>query len=784
MNEPATIPAKLMSAERLYQGAPPALNQVQDETPEFVEYWRTIMWRKWSILAFASCVAVMTYAVISQMVPLYGSSAIVLVETDRPKLVSIRDPYNREGSYYREYFQTQVEVLKSRAVAERVVANLKLAEHPDFDPRQRKPSAIRRWTSEHFPSLAALYWEPAFDDEASRKAAVLDKFAESLSIEPMRQSQLIKISFESPDPKLAADVANATAEAYVQSDLDARYKTSERAGELINQQLAELKAKLGASEMALQDYREREGMLDSKTTVLGGAGSQLNEFTQRLVDARVRRAEAEQAYEQVKASEATNFESLPAVVKSVSVQRAKEVEAEAEKKVAEASQRYGPGHPNVAAANSDLSAARANTRRQIHNLVASLAKEYKAARETEKALEQALGQSKGTIQGLNRKEIQLGVLEREAFTNRELYQAFLSRSRETSVTKDVQASNARIVDPAVPAVLPIWPKKTRVVTISAVLSLLLGMVGSLLLKTLNNTVKTSGDVEGKLHQTFLAAVPLLPREEKKNFARKALNRSHDLFVESIRTASIGVVLSALDTPRKIVVVTSSAPEEGKSTFAINLAFSLAKAKRVLLIEGDMRRPCFEKVFKLPREQKGLSQLIAGACTFDECLQRVDGTDLHVIPAGLIPPNPLDLLLSQKFRDVLAMLRDRCDMVIIDAPPVQLFSDALVLGSLSTGLIYVVKADETPVPVARAGLNRITSANVPIIGVVINQQDFKKAEKFHGECSAYGRYGYGYGPGYGADTRGSGFFGRNKILLGRARQTAAAKWIRLKQFGGR
>jgi polysaccharide biosynthesis transport protein len=756
LNTPASVPS-LMSAARLYQGAPPALNQIPDETPEFIEYWRAIMLRKWSILAFASCVAVMTYAVISQMVPLYGSSAIVLVETDRPQLVSIRDPYNREGSYYREYFQTQVEVLKSRAVAERVVAKLKLAEHPNFDPRQRKPSAIQRWTSEHFPSLAALYWKPTSAlDEASRKAAVLDKFAKSLSVEPMRLSQLIKVSFASPDPKLAAAAANMTAEAYVQSDLDSRYKTSERAGELINQQLEELKSKLSASEMALQDYREREGMLDSKSTVLGGAGRQLDALTQSLVDARVRRFEAEEAYRQVKAGEATNYESLPAVVKSVSVQRAKEVETEAEKKVAEASQRYGPDHPNMVAANSDLSAAKANRRRQIQNLVASVAKEYKAAWATEKTLEQALAQSKGTIQNLNRKEIQLGVLEREATTNRELYQAFLSRSRETSATKAAQASNARIVDPAVPALSPIWPKKPRVVTISAVLSLFLGMVGSLLLKTLNNTVKTSGDVEGKLHQTFLAAVPLLPRKDKKNYAL-----SRDLFAESIRTASIGILMSALDTPRKIVVVTSSAPEEGKSTFAINLAFSLAKAKRVLLIEGDMRRACFAKVFKLSREQKGLSQLLAGACTFDECVHRIDGTELHVISAGLIPPNPLDLLLSEKFRDVLAMLRDRCDIVIIDTPPVQLFSDALVIGSVSTGLIYVVKADETPVPFVRAALKRIASANIPIFGVVLNQQDFKKAEKFHGENSAYGRYGYG--PGYGADTRAPGFFQRNKIL---------------------
>lgn len=762
MNKRVSTPPELLPAERLYEpGSRSNLNTApeSEETPEFVESWRAIMMRKWSILALACAAAAATYVVTAQMVPVYRSSATILVDIDRPKLVPIGDVYGGAGAYYKEYFQSQAEVLKSRGVAQRVVAKLKLDEHPEFDPRQNKPSAVEKWIDAYFPAWADSKPVDALD-KASIEAAVLRRFDSRLEVEAVRQSQLIKVSFEAHDARLAAAVANATAAAYIQADLDTRYKTSDNTGQLISQQLADLKAKLDASEMALQAYRDREGMLDSKSVVLGGSGRQLDELTQRLVEARVRRSEAEQTYRQVKGGEASGYESVPVVVKNSSVQRAKELEAEAEKRVAEASQRYGPDHPNFVAADSDLSAARANTRRQIQNLVASVAKDYGAARAAEKSIEVALAQSKGTIQNLNRKEIQLGVLEREAAVNRDLYQAFLSRFKETSATRDAQASNARLVDPAMPALLPIRPAKTRAVAIAAVLSLFLGMIGSLVLKGLNNTVKTSRDVEGKLQQPFLAALPVLPRKDKKNFVRAALDHPRDPFAESIRTVSTGVLLSALDTPRKIVVVTSSVPEEGRSTFAINLAFSQAKTKRVLLIEGDMRRPCFGEVMKISRGQKGLSQLLSGTCTFDDCLLRIDGTNLDVILAGPIPPNPLELLVSQKFRDMLAMLRDRCDMVVIDSPPVQLVSDALVIGSLATGVIFIVKADETPVPLARAGLKRIASANIPIFGVVLNQQDFKKAEKYYGEYSRYGKCGYG--TAYDAEVSGRGFFKRNKV----------------------
>ena len=741
-------PSEIGADHHYHGGHSSGWNTGREEASRLVEYWRAIALRKWSIVAITMAVAAIAFVVVSQIAPVYRSTAIVLIETDRMKLIPIGDAYGGVGAYYREYFQTQAEVLRSREVAQRVVANLKLSEHKEFDPRASQPSALQTWVGEHVPPLATLIWKsPPPLNDASIQAEVLKRYADRLSIEPVRQSQLIKVSFDAQDAKLAADVANATIQAYIQADVDAHSTLSKSASQQINVRLEELKAALDKSEKALQAYRDREGMLDNKSTVLGGIGRQLDELTQKLVDARVRRSEAEEAYNQVKAGEANNYESVPAVVKSVAVQRAKEGEAEAEKKVAEISQRYGPDHPKFAAAASDLSAARANTRRQIQNLVASVVKEYEAARATERTIQEALGQSKGAIQNLNRKEIQLGMLEREAASNRQLYQAFLSRFKETSATKDAPGTNARIIDAAVPALLPIRPNKPRTMLMATSLSLVLSAIAAVLLYRGHSTLRTNEDVEKNLHWPLLATLPILSRRTKKNRGQAVLDDPHDLYAESIRMASAGLLLSPGNVPHKILTITSSLLDEGKSTFAINFAYSQAKTKRVLLIEGDMRRPCFDKVLLLADQQKGLSELLSGDATLKDCLLRVEGTELHVITGGQVPGDPHELLVSRRFRSLLSALRPKYDMIVVDSPPVQLVSDALIIGAESTGVIFIVKADDTPVRLAQTVLRRIECANIPILGVVLNQQDFKKAQRYYGEYAGYAKYWYssaGYG----------------------------------------
>jgi len=222
MDKLVSISPELVPREGHHYGRlPPNPNLTHEETPEFVAHWRAIMLRKWSILALAVLGAVIANLAVSQMDPVYRSSATVLIEINPQKLVPIGDAPNAAASYYKEYFQTQAEVLKSREVAQRVITKLKLTKHPDFDPRQKKPSALMKGMNAYFPGLAALFRDPArVDDQASLETEVLKGFADGLSIEPVRLSQLVKVSFEAHDATLAAAAANATAEAYIQADLE------------------------------------------------------------------------------------------------------------------------------------------------------------------------------------------------------------------------------------------------------------------------------------------------------------------------------------------------------------------------------------------------------------------------------------------------------------------------------------------------------------------------------------------------------------------------------------
>jgi polysaccharide biosynthesis transport protein len=720
---------------------PPPEWNAPEPTPEFVEAWRAIMQRKWSILLLGLLAAGVAAFVVTQIKPTYRSSATVLIESASTKVVSqIEDVYSGVSNN-REHFQTQAEVMKSRDVALRVIERLKLTEHPEFDPRQQKPPAWLMWLETNIPDVAAMVApEKTVPDQTGITESVLRQYASRLSVEPVRLSQLVRVRFEANDPALAAAVANAVGEAYIAQDRDNRVSVTAGAGSWIRERMAELKRKLEVSERALQSYRDKEGMLDSKTMVLGGAGRQLDELTNRLVEAGVRRSMADEAYKQIKASEG-NLDSVPAVVRSPSVQNAKAIENELEKKLAEVSQRYGPDHPRNVAARSELQSARANSQREIRTIVDSVVKEYQAAVATEKSLDAQLKESKGAIQTLNRKDIQLSSLEREAATNRQLYETFLTRYGETTATRDAQQANARVVDRAVPALSPIRPQKTQTVGLALAGGLLAGLLGALILSRLNNTVKTTSDVERKLQQPFLAALPQIGLLQRKHAPRMVIEHPDDLYAEGVRTASTGVMLTSLDTPRKIVAVTSSVPGEGKTTFSINWALSQARSKSTILIDADMRRPSVAAALKLPQDAAGLSDIVAGTVSFEDAIQTVEGNGLAILVAGKAPPNPLDLLVSQRFRMLLDQLLERYELVIIDCPPVQLVSDALVIGHSATGLIYLVKADETPVMMAKTGLKRIAEAGIKVMGVVLNQHDYKKAEKYYGESYGYGRYKY-------------------------------------------
>jgi capsular exopolysaccharide synthesis family protein len=492
---------------------------------------------------------------------------------------------------------------------------------------------------------------------------------------------------------------------------------------------------------------------------MSGAGRQLEELTRSLVESRQRRAEAESAYsmvQQIKGGKVqANYESIPAVLRSAIVQRMKEQEADADRRLNDAAKRYGPEHPKMIQAKAEVEAARENTRKQVEIVVGGLSKDYEAAKANESAVERALAQSKADIQGLNRKEFQLGVLEREVQQNRNLYDLFVTRLKETTAADGTQTTIARLVDPASAPGGAFAPNKERILFITALVTLVAAALLALLLDRISNTLNSSADVETRLAVPVLGVLHKIKGFVKKGFVSELafFNDTQSTFAEAVRTVRTSVLMSSLDEPNKIVVITSSVPEEGKTTLSFNLACALGQVKKVLLVDADLRRPKIGRLVGRDARSPGLADVVAGHAQLAQCVFYEDKAGIHILSSGTVPPNPLELLSSRRFQDVMSKLKESFDIIVVDSAPLQLVSDAQILSQYASSVVYVVKADSTPYQVAQNGIKKLRRVGAPILGVVLNQLDLEKAEKYYGEYSGYKSYAgykkFGYTKTYGS-----------------------------------
>jgi capsular exopolysaccharide synthesis family protein len=730
--------------ERLQATNDPLAARRPEETLDLIEYWHAVSKRRWSIIGLTVLMAILASLVVGNIRPQFRSTVTLLIEQGKSKVVSIEEVYSA-GMMQREYYQTQIEIIKSEEMARKVIRKLNLTTHPEFDPRQAEASWLSRLSGNRFdPSL--------FTEEDAMRVA-LARFRNALSAQLVRNSQLAQISFVSYDRELAAKVPNTMADTFIENDLDARLAMTQKAAMWLRERMGDLRSKVDASERALQDYRDRERIVDAKGLALSGASKQLEELTRALVEARQKRAEAETAasiVQQIRAGRMqASFDSIPVVLRSPIVQQMKVAEAEAERRLSEAAKRYGPEHPRMIQAKGDLESAKENTRKQIEFAVAGLAKEYEVARANELSVERALGQSKADIQGINRKEFQLGILEREVQQNRNLYEMFVNRFKETSAAGDLQSTVARVIDPATEPTRPFAPNRNQIVAVVAIVTLVTAALLAILLDRLTNALNSTADVEHRLGVPALGVLQKIKGIMKKGFVSELafFNDTQSTFAEAVRTVRTGVLMSSLDEAHKIVVITSSVPEEGKTTLSFNLACALGQVKKVLLIDGDLRRPKIGKLVGRDTRMPGLADLVAGNSQVSQAVFFDHRAGIHILSSGTVPPNPLELLSSKRFADVIMKLREAFDIVLIDSAPLQLVSDAQVLSQFASSVIYVVKADSTPYQVAQNGLRKLRRVNASILGVVLNQLDLEKAEKYYGEYSGYSSYRgykkYGY-----------------------------------------
>lgn len=738
-----------VNKELIVTGLSPELENSENNTLEEFElsyYWNLARRHLVKIVVLSILITTLAVLVSLSLTPVYRATATLLIENKDAEVLSIEEVYGLTG---REdgYRSTQYEILKSREIARYVVraeSLVDIAEFNPFHPKNKSKDSLFSFLNEkeiEKPSEEVIF------------ESTVTNFQRSLSISPIRGTQLVDVSVDSLSPELAAKLADSVCRQYVNIKLLEKSRITDEAAHFLKERLGGLKAQLEESEKKLQAYRDTHGLVDlSGVDTL--VSKEIDQITTQLIQARSKRLELESMYTYLNSLDSPNMESLaslPAIVSHPLVGSLRQKEAEAELKVSELSKRYGHLHPKMIAAQSELVSVRESLFVQMKRISKSFINSYITSKDKEESLSKALEYAKRQAGSINVSQFELNSLVREVQSNRQLYDMFFSRINETNATGDLDLPTARIIDPAVLPDNPFKPRKKVIVALALVGSILFGLTVVFIIDLLDSTIKNPDEVDRKLGVYMLGLLPIMGgrKNRRKGANAKTLvrafseNTEHG-FTESVRTIRTSLTLATMDNPAKIILVSSSVPFEGKTTLSCNLAEAMGQVEKTLLIDADMRRPSVAKKLELLPFAPGLSNAVAHPENLDESIQHINDLGIDVMSSGPIPPNPLELLNSRHFQDILDTLRERYDRIIIDTAPVHAVSDAVYLSTLVDGVVYVVKADSTKDTLVKKGLDRLRINKANILGVVLNQVDVERERKYTSSYSGYyDSYDYTY-----------------------------------------
>ncbi|WP_413693881.1 GumC family protein [Psychromonas sp. KJ10-2] len=717
----------------------------QEQVIDLKAYWAVVMNAKWKILGFSLLITILVAIFVTGITPIYRATGSLLIKTSTDNTISIDSVLPLDTSR-QDYFLTQFEILKSRSVSEQVIDKLNLANNKEFMPDDNEVSLINeltKYVKSYLPAEFNVEEKQEPLEARSEKVLLIDAFQSKLTITPIRNTQLVDISFEAKDPKLAALIANTVADVYINQEVLGQSTSTKKAADWLEVRLEELRVNLEDSINALDDYRVKENLIDLNAAgVLSIASDELESLTESYLRAKQTRFEAETLYLFVSNANGNDINylmSIPEISEHPLITNVKNIENQAQQRVSELSFRYGAKHPKLVAAKAQLESIQEELKQQANKIVRGFAKELQAAKNNERRFIRELEQEKRKYQDISSTEQEYLRLQREVEANQSLYDTFLTRYKETEVTSDLDVEQAKILDQAETPLAPIKPNKKLLVILAFIASFAFAVIYAFVIDALNDTFRTAAEIESKLGLRLLGLLPLIKLKRKQTLSPHAFfDDKHKAFSEAVRTLRTGFMLSHIDDQHKVVLVTSSIPGEGKTTTSINIALSMSQVEKTLLIEADMRRPSFLGVFKLGADQAGLSNLISGTEKLENVIVHDEASGLDILPSGFIPSNPLELLSGAKFDAAMTILKQKYDRIVIDSPPTLAVSDALVLSKRADSVIYIVQSDSTKQAAVKKGISRLMQVNSHIDGIVLNRVDIKKGDKEDYE----GYYGYG------------------------------------------
>lgn len=710
--------------------------------------WQIIYRSKWRIIALSVVVTLFAIIFAQSRTPIYVASSTLLIEQEQSKVVELNDIYN-EADSRQEYYYTQLEIIASTPIAEKVVTDLNLIEHPLFNQPPTPKSGWQKFKELLNPPKPRV--ELSVEQQQQQKFdSIVGYVLGGISASPITKTELVIISFQSHDPEFAALAANGVAQAYINNHMEVNLQRVEKSAVWLNRSLSGLKEKLIAAEDRLQDFEEDNSLVD-----LGGikslAAKEIEERSKNVLTAQKYEREIEQVYQLLNDNkdDLEQLANLPEVLDHPNLKVSQQKKREVEKKILELGITYGPKHPKMIAANAEQNKILANINEQVQRLIATIGSDYRKAQRATKRARTAVDEAKNKYQKLTRVDSTRRELKQDVETNSNLYQAFFKRLKETAELQGFETSVGRVIDFATVPYSPSKPNKKLIVVLAFMLSVMVGVGATLLLEAFNSTIRTVEDIESKLHSSLLGIVPLVGSHLESKAEQKKLienldhyyyfNGNDHAFSEALRTLRTSLQLLSLDNKVKVIAVTSTIPSEGKTLVTSNLAFTSAQLEKTIIIDTDLRKPKVAKNFKL--SGLGLSDYIAGNVSLADCIKHDEQGNVDVITAGSLPPNPQELLASNQFKALINELKTRYDKILIDTPPILAVSDAMIVAKQADTLVYVVRASSTKESQIKASLKRLQQSNIKIGGVVLNQVDLQKAMGYEEFSGYYDQYGY-------------------------------------------
>ncbi len=728
-------------------------NGVADDEIDLLAYWRMLVKRRWLIVGIVAVIVAIALIQTLMTPPSYRATVVMQIEAETMQIMQVQGISPVRGGYDAEFNQTQYQLLQSRSLAERIAGDLNLV-GSNVVQVLTPPSWSERLGDLLNPGSRPKVLQPGPQADGgvgssgsllAQRRQMASLIQDGVTVDPVRGSNLVRVSYTSNSPTFAARVANALADGFIASSMDRQFGASSYAKKYLEDQLAQLKSRLEVSERALVDFAQKEEIVP---TVDGTSlvGRNLVDLNASLAQAQQQRIRAEARWDGV--NNATSG-ALPADIIAGSIlgtlqQQRAQLQSQYQQKL----QVFKPEYPEMQALKVQVDEATRQIQAELKNLRATVKAEFDSAAGQEKLLRAELDGLRTETLEADGRSIQYNILKRDVDTNRQLYDALLQRYKEVGMASGAKPSNISIIDRAEVPTSRYAPSLSRNLIIGLLLGLALGVMTALVLEYLDDTLKTPQDIEQHLQLAVLGIIPKLTRQTP----REALTDPRSAFSESYRSVRTALQFSTDHGVPKVLLITSPAATEGKSTSALTLAQNFVQlGKRVLLIEGDLRNPSLGKAMGLERGN-GLSNLLSGATTLAQAVTTTGTKNLDVILSGPLPPSPTELLAGARLVSLLLIASQKYDQVIIDGPPVLGIADSPILANAAGGTLLIVRSGLSRISSAQAAIKRLRVTHARLIGCLLTQYDAKAS-------------------GYGYEYEGYYAYGGAPKLLGRGRKAS-------------